>query len=453
MERNILLAKNPWWKGKEHFREDEDYIRWEEKKVRWVPKEVEEICMEPFSLHFVLGPRQVGKTTLIKLIIKSLLEKCRAEQIFYFRCDELKDYKELDELLTAYFTLREEFEIDSSYIFLDEITFAEEWFRTIKSWIDEGKFKNDVLVISGSTSFEIQKQAEYFPGRRGKGKDFLILPLSFREFIKIMNPKIHQKLPKISSFEDIMVKASKSFLFFDELNSLLKLYFKIGGFPLSINSYEQNKKIEEPVKQTYLNWIKSDIAKANRNINSGREILKATINKIPTPISWEKIAKETSIKSPKTVNAYLHMFEEMFLISISYYLDLNNLTIEFGKNKKIHLMDPLFYELFEEWCLIEIKDKDNKKAEDILASHLLKFGKSSKLFSDAVFYWKNGFEVDSIIRTKNKAIGFEAKWSKDIKPIKRIVGKLKEVYLISQEIFNSSQKIIPLSVFLSLLDV
>lgn len=453
MERNILLAKNPWWKGKEHFREDEDYRRWEEKKVKWIPKEIEDINLEPFSLHFVLGPRQVGKTTLIKLIIKSLLEKCRPEQIFYFRCEELKDYKELDDLLTSYFTLRNEFEVDSSYIFLDEITFAEEWFRTVKSWIDQGKFKNDVLIISGSTSFEIQKQAEYFPGRRGKGRDFFILPLSFREFVRVMSPEIYEKLPKISSIEEMMAKASKSFVFINELNHLLSLYFRTGGFPLSINSYAQNKKIEEPVKQTYLNWIKSDIAKSKRNINTAREILKAVIGKIPSPISWENIAKETSIKSPKTVNAYLHMFKEMFLINISYYLDLNNLTIDFGKNKKIHLMDPLFYELFEDWCLVEIRDKDNKKAEDILASHLLKFGKSSRIFSDEVFYWKNGFEVDSVIRAKDQAIGFEAKWSKNVRPIKSIVGQMKVVYLISQESFDFSQKITPLSVFLSLLDI
>lgn len=449
MERNVLLVKNPWWKGKEHFEEDEDYRKWKEKKVKWTPEVIDKIELSPFSLHFVFGPRQVGKTTLIKLLIKRLLdsEKCKPEQIFYFRCDELKNYKELDELLSEYFKLREELEIDSSFIFLDEITFAEEWYRTIKDWIDDGRFKKDVVVVGGSASFEIKKETESFPGRRGYGKNFLILPLSFREFVKIMKPDIYEKLPKLSLLEDkeIKTKAARAFFYSKELNSLLNLYFKIGGFPLAINSHVQKKEIDSSVKDVYLSWIKNDIMKLERDINTAREILKSVLNKIPSPISWESIAKETSIKSPKTVNAYLHMFKELFLINIGYYLDLNNLTIKFGKNKKIYLIDPLFYQLFEEWCLIEIKDKENKKAESVLASHLFRFNNSE------VFYWQNGFEVDAIIRTKSKAIGFEAKWGEKAKPVKSVVGKMKDVYLISKESFNADEKIIPLSVFLSLL--
>lgn len=451
----MLLSKNPWWKGKEHFKEDEDYRKWEEKKIRWVPEMKNDIRLKPFSLHFILGPRQVGKTTLIKLMIKDLLEQCRPEQIFYFRCDELKDYKELNELLDSYSSLREELSIDSSYIFLDEISFADEWFRTIKLWIDEGRFRNDVVVISGSASLEIMKHTEYFPGRRGYGKDFVLYPLSFREFIKIMKPDIYKKLPTLDSFKEkeIKRKTNQAFFYFKELNNLLSLYFNIGGFPLAINSYVQEKYISSSVKETYLNWIKSDIVKVNRNINIAREILKSVIAKIPSPLSWEKISKETSIKSPKTVNAYLHMLKELFLVNISYYINLNNLTTEFGKNKKIHLIDPLFYVLFEEWCLIDIKDEDNKKAEDILASHLARYAKNSKLFFDDVFYWQNGFEIDSILKTKERAIGFEVKWSEKVKPLKGVIGKMKEIYLISKNTFEPSQKIIPLSVFLSLLEV
>ncbi|MBI2046690.1 ATP-binding protein [Candidatus Pacearchaeota archaeon] len=456
MERNILFAKNPWWKGKEHFEEDEDYRKWKEKKIKWLPKALEQIKIKPFSLHFILGPRQAGKTTLLKLKIRELLEsgKYKPEQIFYFRCEELRDYKEIDELLESYSRLRGELQISSSVIFLDEITFADEWFRSIKSRIDEGKFKEDVLIITGSASFEVMKHAEYFPGRRGHGEDFLILPLSFREFIEVMEPEICQKIPALLSLGDIEIKAkaAKAFLNFDELNKLLSLYLKIGGFPLAINSYAEYKRVDSSVNAAYLSWIKNDIVKAGRSINIAREILKSVMSKIPSPISWENISRETSIKSPKTINAYLHMLQEMFLIRISYFLDLNNLTTEFGKNKKIHIIDPLLYEIFEEWCLVELKDKENKKVEDLLASHLFRFAKNSKIFSEEIFYWQNSIEVDSIIRAKDRAVGFEAKWSNRVKPARMIIGKMKDVYLISKNTFEPSQRIIPLSVFLALLD-
>ncbi len=455
MERSILIAKNPWWKGKEHFKEDEDYKRWEEKKIKWLPKMLNEIELKPFALHFVFGPRQAGKTTLIKLKIKQLLDgETEPESLFYFRCDELKDYKELDELLAAYFEFKEESNINSSYIFLDEITFAEEWFRSIKSKIDDGVFKKDVVVITGSVSLEVMKHTEYFPGRRGNGKDFFVYPLCFREFVKVMKPEIYKKLPELSSFEfeEIKPKATKVYLYINELNSLLNVYLRIGGFPLAINSYSEHNKISSAVKAVYLGWIKNDIVKVNKSVSTAREILKILATKIPSAISWEGIAKETSIKSPKTVNSYLHLFEEMFLAIISYYLDLNSLTIEFGKNKKVHFADPLLYEIFEEWCLVEIKDKEHKKAEDLIASHLLRFGKSSGAFSEQVFYWQNSTEIDSLIRTKHKAIGFEVKWADKVKPLSIVVGKMKETYLISKNTFDMSKRIIPMSVFISLLN-
>ena len=457
MEQSILLRKNPWWKGKEHFQEDQDYRKWKEKKIKWEPRLKDEIGLDAFALHFLFGPRQVGKTTTMKLIIEKLLknEKIKSEQIFYFRCDELKDYKELHELLEAYFSFREQLNIKNSYIFLDEITFADEWFRTIKGWIDEGKFNNDVILISGSATLEIKKHREYFPGRKGKGKNYALYPLSFREFIKIMDEGLYTKLGTLSSLkeEEIKEKASKSFAHLAELNKLFVLYLKIGGFPLAINSYAENKEISFSVKETYISWIKSDLAKIGRDTTIAREIIKSMINKIPSPMSWEGIAKETSIKSPKTINAYIHIFEEIFLLAISSYMDLNALTAKFGKNKKIHLADPLFYELFEEWCLIDIKDKDNKKAENILAYHLLRFAKETRLFDEGVFYWQNNSEIDVILRSKEKALGFEVKWANDVKPVHLIIGKMKEVYVLSKHTYNIKEKIIPLSIILVLLNI
>jgi predicted AAA+ superfamily ATPase len=76
-------------------------------KIKWIPLCIDEISLKPFSLNFVFGPRQVGKTTLLKLLIKKLLEQgIEKERIFYFRCDKLADYKELDEVLKTYFEFR-----------------------------------------------------------------------------------------------------------------------------------------------------------------------------------------------------------------------------------------------------------------------------------------------------------------------------------------------------------
>jgi len=186
-------------------------------------------------------------------LIKKLLEKEEKEKIFYFRCDKLADYKELDEVLKAYFEFRKAKNISSSFILLDEVTFPKEWFRTIKYYIDTGELKNDVLVLTGSLSMYLKKEVELFPGRRGFGKNIVMLPLSFREFIKVFSPELYEKIPKIEKIEkEEMFKKLLALPFFDEIERLFEKYLKIGGFPLAVKS----EGISEEVKDIYWSWKK-----------------------------------------------------------------------------------------------------------------------------------------------------------------------------------------------------
>lgn len=443
----VLLSKNPWWKGKAHFEEDEDYQKWLAKEIRWVPEIVDRLSFKPFSLHFILGPRQSGKTTAIKLIIKKLIEKVDPKSVFYFRCDELADYKELREIIDSYLTLRKDWGIEGSYLFLDEITFPREWFRSIKLLIDEGKFKNDVLVLSGSTTLEIKKEVEYFPGRRGNGEDFVVLPLSFREYLRVIKPELYQKLPKLETLnpEEIKEKVLNSFVLMPELNDLLSDYFKTGGFPLAINTYWSKRSISKGVKQIYLSWIKNDISKIGKSVETGRELMKILLTKLPSAVSWEKISKEASIKSPKTVNSYLHMFANMFVLLISYFIDPSSSVIQFGKRKKFHLLDPLFFQIFEDWCLVRVRERESVIAENTLASHLFRrFGKD-------VFYWKNRFEIDCVVRKGEELVGLEVKWREKAGGRKAVIGRIKRIYVLSKNTLDLEKKVIPLSIFLALL--
>jgi predicted AAA+ superfamily ATPase len=430
MQIEVLAEKNPWWKGKEYFEKDHDYLKWLEKKIRWMPKIIKEIELRPFSLNFIFGPRQVGKTTALKLLIKDLLQHTEPKAIFYFRCEEIADYKELDELLRTYLEFRDREKIESSVILLDEITFPKEWWRAIKGFIDDGVFKNDVLILTGSSSLAIKKEIEQFPGRRGHGKNIIMWPLNFKEFVQIVYPDLAKKLRG---------NPQKDILFLKEINKALSDYFNCGGFPLAINSYFEKGYINQEVKDTYLTWIKNDLAKVGRNDSIAREILKSILAKMPSALSWEGISKEISIKSPKTVHAYINILKELFVLHISYFIDPNTISIKFGKNKKINLADPIYFHIFEDWCLVKIKEKESVMAESILASHLYRKHKE-------VFYWKNREEIDCIVRDGNVLKGYECKWQEKASAKKMVVGKMKELWTISKK--DLEGKLIPLSLFL-----
>jgi len=443
MEIERLVEQNQWWKDKSLIEEDYDIQKWKEKKYRWIPSLTKEIELKPFSLHILLGPRQAGKTTVMKLLIKQLLEKMDSKSLFYFSCETVGDYKELTDIIESYLMFKDENSIDNSLIILDEITSPKEWYRGVKALIDNGKLKKETVILTGSSSITIKKQVELFPGRRGNGEDFILMPLSFREFIKVIDPNLCEKIEPIKNFEEkeLRKKAVKSLPYLKELNTLLSTYKNYGGFPLGIESINDNK---EDAKRVYLSWIKNAVLKAERSELIARQIIKTILEKIPNPISWENISKQIEIKSPKTVSAYIELLKSIFVLDILYNIDINKKTIKFGKNKKIHFIDPLLLELFEDWCLVKIKNKDNLLAESLTANIL------SRKFPERTFFWKNGFEIDAIALDNKKIRGFEVKWSEN--PKLKKLPQFNSLVLITKKDFSSNPLKIPLGIFLSIIE-
>jgi len=354
----------PLVESREKLEEDEDYRKWKAKTYRWIPDLIEKIELKPYSLNFILGPRQVGKTTSLKLLTKKLLDAgIGAERIFYFRCDRISDFRELDEVLSGYLAMRERLGIKNSYILLDEITFPREWYRSIKFLIDSGRLKEDVLVLTGSTSLLVKREVEMFPGRRGAGRDFILLPLSFRDFIKVADVELYSKLPTFKNLEEDEIKAKTSACLplLDKLNVLFENYMRCGGFPLAVESFLVDGYVKQDVYEAYLAWLKNDITRVGRSVEIARAVLKVLLTKMPSPISWESIAKEIEIKSPKTASSYVHLLNSLFVTLTLYHIDPSRGNVNFGKNKKIHFLDPFFYRLFSEWCLVEIRDVEQDR--------------------------------------------------------------------------------------------
>lgn len=442
MEKEIF-EQNIWWKDKNLISEDYDIFKWNEKKYKWIPSLIEKINLKGFALHFISGPRQAGKTTALKLLLKKLLENGQdPRSLFYFNCENLADYRELTGILDFYLEFRENNSIKNSIIMLDEITLPKEWYRAVKFFIDKGKFRNDVIILTGSSSMFVKREVELFPGRRGEGKDFVLYPLSFREFVKVFDKEILEKIRPINKIDDIERAAVNALVFEKELSRYLESYMEYGGFPLSVVHIDKSK---EEAKRVYLSWIKNSILKDDRSDIIARQIVKVVIETLQSDVSWEGISKKIEIKSPKTVAAYLDFLRSIFSVNILYNIDINGKKIRFGKNKKIHFRDPLLLDIFEEWCMINVKDKKSALAESLVVEHL------ERMFSGEVFFWKNGFEIDAIVLEKNKAYGFEVKWAE--KSSAKALSQLKKFIIISKKEYSKSPCKIPLAVFLSIFDV
>jgi predicted AAA+ superfamily ATPase len=379
---------NPWWSKEE----DLTYLEWEKSEIKWIPEIVESISMEPFSLNFIYGPRQVGKTTAVKILIHRLLESADSKAVFYYSCDELTDHRELGEVLDTYLSSRDAWGIRNSFIFLDEVTFVKEWWRAIKSRIDSGRFSGDVITITGSASMELSKQKELFPGRRGNGADYLMMPLSFSRYSEILS----NIKPAAGDLEEIEKNVEANRIYSETLKRLLGNYMETGGFPRAIKDIVAYGKVSTETKKTYLDWMRGDWMKAGKSEKYMKEVISYIMKARGTPISWNGIASETGINSPHTARSYVEVLEGTFSALVLYMLS-QDFRVLYRKNKKVHFTDPLIYRIFADYT-------GNELSEDWLVE-----GVSASLLSRKcpVFYWRNSTEVDIVCRQGKKQIGFE----------------------------------------------
>ncbi len=347
----MLEEFNPWWIGEE----DKDILEFKSLEYKHYPAWIKKISLVPFSLNFIFGLRKTGKTTGIKLLIDGLLKKIKNPfSIFFFRVDILDNYRELYEILKEYWKLRESKGLKNCYIFLDEVTLLENWWRAVKVFIDQYKPKA-VFVLSGSVSMFFHGKAETFAGRRGKGKLINVMPLSFPEYFKLF------KKPRLPA----------------TLAEIFKNYLKTGGY-LGV----LNKTIEE---EDIILGLKNDLRIANKSVEIAKHIMADIFKKAPSPCSFHSIANDVGV-SVKTVIEYLETLKEMFVLKDILYMSLDGRVYP-RKERKLMVRDPFLTNAISIWTRCEIR-KDFLY-EWIVQEHLLrKYGE--------VYYYRDRYEIDCL---------------------------------------------------------
>ena len=353
---------NPWWE-KEKWEEADKHLRtWKAQKTRWLPQWSKQVSLEPFSLNFVIGPRQVGKTTGLKLLIKEILKHLdKSKAVLYLNLEFFSALAEFRDAIKKYLEIKKEEKIKSSFIFLDEATRLPGWDRIVKGFIELGAFEKDVITVSGSSSMHLLKHADSFPGRKGKGKKIFVMPVNFKEFVEIhgVNPG------KYYSNERKILK-------------LFEKYLYSGGFPLSINNI--------PFYEDFIESLEREILEARKSVKIMRQIISEILNIVPSATSFNAIGSKIGI-SHYVVEEYLEILDDLFALKIAYWKD--NKKVSFRKEKKIFFRDPFIFRAFS---LISNKEiRREALLEHIVQEHLYrKFGE--------IYYFKNSYEIDCIAR-------------------------------------------------------
>lgn len=274
-------------------------------------------------IKVISGVRRCGKSSIMNLIIKELLEQGISEDnILYFHLDKkpystVKTRKQLEDLIDEYGKAR-----GTKYLFVDEIQNVVDFEESINAIREEGDFS---IFITGSNSYLLS--GELATKLTGRYIEFNIFPLSFDEYIELK--KFFSK--EISQDDQT------------ELNN----YILEGGFPFAIKLNSLNDKrryVQNLINEIYEKDIKRRVKVRNRSIFDA--VMKYVINNFGSTTSIQNIVDDfkkrgISIKR-ETIDRYLKTLENAKVLISCERFDMKSRKSLQGE-KKFYLSDLSFY--------------------------------------------------------------------------------------------------------------
>jgi len=242
----------------------------------------------------IIGPRGVGKTTMILQHIKENLDSKKA---LYVSADDM--YFGENRL----FDLAGDFYKNAGvYLFIDEIHKYADWSREIKNIYDS--FPNLKIVFTGSSVLDILKGSSVLSPR---AIIYKLHGLSFREYLKLF----HNYETEVYSLKQIVNNEAK----LKDITHPLPLfndYLKCGYYPFGLDN-EMNLRLGQIIVQT----LETDIPQyANLNVGTSRKLkrlLSIIAESVPFKPNFSKISEIIGV-SRNSLDDYFSLMEKAGLI-------------------------------------------------------------------------------------------------------------------------------------------
>lgn len=435
--KQSLIANNNWWNGEKvnpKFllgRKREEFNNIIEK-------------LNEKRILSIIGPRRVGKSTLIYQTINYLLEDKNIEpkRILFFSGDDpslfFSETDKLSDVLDIYFKemlMETMANLNSKvYIFIDEIHFIKNWQNFLKVYFD--RRYNIKFIVTGSSSLHLYKDAN--ESLLGRIENIYVLPLTFHQFLNFHQTYISEEkdinIPKfdldnpINSFENL------DSIYYDEnlklnIQKVLNKYILVGGYP----EYFENTDIVVWQKRLADDIITRGIYKDILTIYNVKspEILEKIMYYISAnnaqTFSYTEMSKIFGIDTA-TLIAYIRYLKQAFLINV-----LENYSSNMGKiirtNKKINILDNGIQNSF-----LKRKEIDDNTAGHIVEGMVdfdVRLLCEKENYNEYYYRNTNQEEIDIILDRKRDLIPIEIKYvnnvdSSDVKNIKKFIDLNQE---------------------------
>ena len=271
----------------------------------------------PF-IKILTGVRRCGKSTILKLIMKRLVEErgIAPEQIVSYRFDSMEydgySAREMYALLKGALAPQRR-----TYLFLDEVQEIEGWEKVVNSLATD--FDVDIYLTGSNSRMMSSEIATYLTGRYVA---FRIYTLSFGEYLFFKSHYAEVSDPKQELAE----------------------YVRLGGFPgTHLQAYSQDE-VYTIVRDIYNSTVFSDIVRRNqiKKVDQLERVVKYVFNNVGNTFSASSISaylkSERRSLDNETIYSYLDKLENAYLLHRCSRYDLRGKAI-LKTQEKFYLAD------------------------------------------------------------------------------------------------------------------
>lgn len=353
-----IVRFNPWWTNSGWEAEDPHLRRLEAQPTRLPTPQVEEIDLGRPAVHVLRGPRQVGKSTDLKLMARRALAMgAEPRAVLYLSLDLLEGQPPgaLAETVERTLDLAGG-SGGGRLLLLDEVTAAGRWQTAVKALWDGGRIDRDVVVCTGSSAVDLAEgTAERLPGRRGAGRDFLLLPQDFAAFARAIDGA-NPPGPGLSVGEILSPDGREAMraarIHLPGLRVALERYLRFGGLPAAVVEAAGGwAGPSEEVQAVLWDSLVKEVQRRGASIPATQALLERVMRSLGSKLSWSRMAREMAVPlsrggrggktDPRTLQSYVELLAVNYFALILYFWKQDSGSSDLTRDKKVYFGDPL----------------------------------------------------------------------------------------------------------------
>ncbi len=354
-----------------------------------INRDLEDVIRDKFGQGkaiIIIGPRQTGKTTLLKKILSDY------DNSITLNCDELYTRDQLENVpldkLKLIFG-------NKKIVFIDEAQRVKNIGLTLKLIIDE--LPGKILLVSGSSSLELANEInEPLTGRKW---EYMLYPVSWGEFQK-----------------------NRGYL---EAAGELERRIIYGMYPEVVSNPGDEKEILTQLAGSYLYKDLLSFGGLRKPEILSR-LLRALAFQIGSEVSYNELSRTLQVDK-NTVANYLNLLEKAFVIFRLQPFS-RNLRGEIMTNRKIYFYDTgIRNSIIANFNLLDERKDKGALWENFIISERIKSLDYRRIYHNR-FFWRTREkqEIDYIEERDGKLFASEIKWNPDAKA--KIPKKFRESY-------------------------